>query len=173
MGFSRQEHWSGLPFPSAGDLSDSRIKPSLLHWQEGSLPLSHSGSPSKAYNPTNIRQGTQLSLMWKPQVAFLPEFCLNPSIICQKAKKTIKIFPGRHIQGWREKSKWSFEKFKEIKKADKVLGRKWKNELMIKLLNKILNQENLDPRKQRRPTRKESLKVSQLEIVSAPSTWIF
>ena len=27
MGFSRQEHWSGLPFPSPGDLPDSGIKP--------------------------------------------------------------------------------------------------------------------------------------------------
>ena len=27
MGFPRQEYWSGLPFPSAGDLSDSGIKP--------------------------------------------------------------------------------------------------------------------------------------------------
>ena len=27
MGFFRQEHWSGLPFPSPGDLPDSGIKP--------------------------------------------------------------------------------------------------------------------------------------------------
>ena len=27
MGFSRQEYWSGLPFPSPGDLSDPRIEP--------------------------------------------------------------------------------------------------------------------------------------------------
>ena len=27
MGFSRQEYWSGLPFPSPGDLPDPRIKP--------------------------------------------------------------------------------------------------------------------------------------------------
>ena len=27
MGFPRQEYWSGLPFPSAGDLPDSGIKP--------------------------------------------------------------------------------------------------------------------------------------------------
>ena len=27
MGFSRQEYWSGFPFPPPGDLSDSRIKP--------------------------------------------------------------------------------------------------------------------------------------------------
>ena len=26
-GFSRQEYWSGLPFPSPGDLSDPRRKP--------------------------------------------------------------------------------------------------------------------------------------------------
>ena len=28
MGFSRQEHWSGLPCPSPGNLSDAGIKPS-------------------------------------------------------------------------------------------------------------------------------------------------
>ena len=27
MGFPRQEYWSGLPFPSPGDLPDSGIKP--------------------------------------------------------------------------------------------------------------------------------------------------
>ena len=27
MGFSRQEYWSGLPFPSLGDLPDPRIEP--------------------------------------------------------------------------------------------------------------------------------------------------
>ena len=27
MGFSRQEYWSGLPFPSLGDLPDPEIEP--------------------------------------------------------------------------------------------------------------------------------------------------
>ena len=48
MGFSRQEYWSGLPFPSPGDLADPGIKPSLLgllHWQAGSLPLVPPGKP--------------------------------------------------------------------------------------------------------------------------------
>ena len=27
MGFSRQEYWSGLPFPSPGDLSDPGMEP--------------------------------------------------------------------------------------------------------------------------------------------------
>ena len=33
MGFSRQEHWSGLPFPSPGDLLPIQGSNScLLHW---------------------------------------------------------------------------------------------------------------------------------------------
>ena len=46
MGFSRQEYWSGLPFPSPGVLPDQRIKPMSLSWQAGSLPLSHLGNPT-------------------------------------------------------------------------------------------------------------------------------
>ena len=30
MGFPKQEYWSGLPFPLAGDLPDSGIKPVSL-----------------------------------------------------------------------------------------------------------------------------------------------
>ena len=30
MGFSRQEYWSGLPFPSPGDLPNPGIKPASL-----------------------------------------------------------------------------------------------------------------------------------------------
>ena len=30
MGFSRQEHWSGLPFPSPGDLPNPGIEPKSL-----------------------------------------------------------------------------------------------------------------------------------------------
>ena len=33
MGFSRQEYWSGLPFPSPGDLPDPGIEPSLLNYR--------------------------------------------------------------------------------------------------------------------------------------------
>ena len=33
MGFLRQEYWSGLPFPSPGDLPNLGSNPCLLHWQ--------------------------------------------------------------------------------------------------------------------------------------------
>ena len=38
MKFSRQEYWSGLPFPSPGDLPDPGIKPGSPAWQADSLP---------------------------------------------------------------------------------------------------------------------------------------
>ena len=34
MGFSRQEYWSGLPFPSPGDLPNPGIEPSLPHCRQ-------------------------------------------------------------------------------------------------------------------------------------------
>ena len=37
MGFSRQENWSGLPFPAPGDLSDPGIKPGSPALQADSL----------------------------------------------------------------------------------------------------------------------------------------
>ena len=45
VGFPRQEYWSGLPFPSPGDLPGPGIEPRLLNQQADSLPLSHWGSP--------------------------------------------------------------------------------------------------------------------------------
>ena len=36
MGFSSQEHWSRLPFPSSGDLSNPGIKPGSPTLQEDS-----------------------------------------------------------------------------------------------------------------------------------------
>ena len=38
MEFSRQEYWSGLPFPSPGDLPDPGIKPRSPALQTDSLP---------------------------------------------------------------------------------------------------------------------------------------
>ena len=41
MGFSRQEYWSDLPFPSPGDLHDPGIEGRSSVWQVNSLPLGH------------------------------------------------------------------------------------------------------------------------------------
>ena len=46
MGFSKQEYWSGLPFPSPEDLPDSEIKLRFPALQADSLPFELQGSPS-------------------------------------------------------------------------------------------------------------------------------
>ena len=45
MGFSRQEYWSGLPLPSAGDLPSPEIEPGSPALQADSLPSEPSGKP--------------------------------------------------------------------------------------------------------------------------------
>ena len=41
MGFSRQEYWSGLPFPSPGDLPHPGVEPGFPALQQTLYPLSH------------------------------------------------------------------------------------------------------------------------------------
>ena len=45
MEFSRQEYWSGFPFPSPGDLPDPGNKPRSLTLQADSLPSEPPGKP--------------------------------------------------------------------------------------------------------------------------------
>ena len=45
MGFSRQEYWNGLPFPSAGDRPDPGIKLESPTLQAGSLQSESPGKP--------------------------------------------------------------------------------------------------------------------------------
>ena len=56
MEFSRPEHWSGSPFPSPGDLPNTRIKPRSPTLQVDFLPAEPQGKPE------NTRVGS-LSLL--------------------------------------------------------------------------------------------------------------
>ena len=47
MGFSRQEYWSGLPFPSPGNLLDPGIEPGSPALQADSLPSEPAGKRTK------------------------------------------------------------------------------------------------------------------------------
>ena len=49
MGFSRQEYWSELSFPSLGDLPDPGIGPASSAWEADSLLVSHQGSPPQSF----------------------------------------------------------------------------------------------------------------------------
>ena len=52
MVFSRQENWSGLPFPSPGDLPDPGIEPVSPALQVDFLPLRPQGSPNNEVEGT-------------------------------------------------------------------------------------------------------------------------
>ena len=54
MEFSRQEHWSGLPFPTPGDLLTWGLNLHLLHWQVDSSLLHHLGSSKYSWNGSII-----------------------------------------------------------------------------------------------------------------------
>ena len=45
MGFSRQEYWSGLPFPSPGDLPDPGIEPRSPALEADTLTSDPPGKP--------------------------------------------------------------------------------------------------------------------------------
>ena len=53
MGFSRQEYWSGLPFPPPGDLPDPGIEPGSPALEADALTSEPPGKP-KILDPTEF-----------------------------------------------------------------------------------------------------------------------
>ena len=54
LGFSRQEYWSGLPFPSPEDVPDPGFEPGSPVLQADSLPFELQGRPLKDRTTDNI-----------------------------------------------------------------------------------------------------------------------
>ena len=61
MGFFRQEYWSGLPFPSLGDLPDPGIEPGSPALKAGTLPSELPGKPKRLNQGATKRT---LSRIW-------------------------------------------------------------------------------------------------------------
>ena len=64
MRFSRQEYWSGLPFPSPGNLPYPAIKPRFPALQADSLPTELQQKPSWYYKTYN-KGGVEWMLLSK------------------------------------------------------------------------------------------------------------
>ena len=63
MGFSRQEYWSGLPFPSPGDLPNPGIKPGSPALQTDALPSEPLGELTNTFQVlTNLKSTTNNSI---------------------------------------------------------------------------------------------------------------
>jgi len=79
MEFSRQEYWSGLPFPSPGDLPDPGIKPGSPALQADSLPSEPPGKPSNVKGRGWIVESDSANLGWSLR------FCISRELVCQAA----------------------------------------------------------------------------------------
>ena len=64
MGFSRQECWNGLPFPSPGDLPNPGMEPGPPILQADALLSKPPGKPQKTeYFPPNVGNNTMTSAL--------------------------------------------------------------------------------------------------------------
>ena len=62
MGFSRQEYWSGSPFPSPGDLPDPGIKPRSPTSQADTLTSAPPGKPLNTVSQKTSYRDTELQI---------------------------------------------------------------------------------------------------------------
>ena len=69
VGFSRQEYWSGLPFPSSGDLPDPGIEPCSPALEADAL--------------TSEPPGKQVSFNFKAAVTICSDFGAQENKACQ------------------------------------------------------------------------------------------
>ena len=67
MGFSRQEYWSGLPFPSPGDLPDPGIEPGSPTLQADALP----SEPSLLFGTLHSNGYICIDNIWTPSTYYL------------------------------------------------------------------------------------------------------
>ena len=74
MGFSRQEYWGGLPFPSPGNFLAQGLNPGLPHCRQTPYCLSHQGSHcwKKVTLISYLWVGNGLERQWRRQGLELP-----------------------------------------------------------------------------------------------------
>ena len=63
MEFSRQEYWSGLPFPSPGDLPDPGIELRSPTLQADTLPSEPLGKPTKLASLKTAHDSQPMNLL--------------------------------------------------------------------------------------------------------------
>ena len=67
MGFARQEYWSGLPFPTLGDLTDLGIKPTTSPELAGEFFTTEPPGKPHKYIYTYIQRERFMLRIWLPQ----------------------------------------------------------------------------------------------------------
>ena len=91
-GFPRQEYWSGLPFPSPGDLPNPEIKSRSPALQADSLLSEPPGKPNILIVDVNYICGCPCFFFFLNKLYFLEQFQIH-SKIEQKVQRFPKTFP--------------------------------------------------------------------------------
>ena len=98
VGFSRQEYWSGLPFPSPGDLLDPRTEPGSPALQVDFLLFEPPGKPQSKIYMAGAMTLEKRSLLWASKGKMIPN---------KTWSKLWKIYrSGRGGRGWGENICW-------------------------------------------------------------------
>ena len=84
MGFSRQEYWSGLPFPSPGDLPNPGVKPGFPALQADSLLSESPGKPKVCGNSSQQPQETNARNQ-------------GPAARTSRTRRPVGVEPGRRV----------------------------------------------------------------------------
>ena len=94
MGFSRQEYWSGLPFPSPGDLPDPGIEPGSPALEADTLTSEPPGKPT-----TLPLFSVPTQLCFFPQGPWLVGSILHSYlfIMCLLPLNVCKLLEGRNL----------------------------------------------------------------------------
>ena len=92
MGFSRQEYWSGLPFPSPGDLPDPGIEPGSPAFQADAL----TSEPEVTY--LNFTSLSCVQLFVTPQTAaHQASLSITSSWSLLKLMSIVLVLPSSHL----------------------------------------------------------------------------
>ena len=81
VGFSRQDYWSGLPFPPPGDLPDSGIKPGYPALQADALLSELLGNPNDVNTTLSIH----------PALSFLTVSTVHSLCLCPYSRPANRV----------------------------------------------------------------------------------
>ena len=93
MGFPRQAHWSGLPFPSPGDLPDPGIKRTSPASAGRFFTTEPPGSPYSTNRPAYVQKVLLLSHSSRVQL------CATPQTVAHQAPPSLGFSRQEHWSG--------------------------------------------------------------------------
>ena len=96
MGYSRQEYWSVLPFPSPGDLPDPGIEPRSPALQADALPSEPPGKPSIWTSRIKVLTKCKYFPFLFRGIQSL-HFCLLYHVILRRFLKMVFIWFALHV----------------------------------------------------------------------------